>query len=66
VYVCLSRLYTSGDLLPLYSRVNELQGFLQDKNSTASEVCVAAVPSAQPGGSVHVAWQLVVGQPGTT
>ena len=38
VYVCLSRLYTTGDLLPLYARVNGLQVFLQDKNSTASEV----------------------------
>jgi hypothetical protein len=38
VHVCLSRLYTTGDLLPLYARVNGLQNFLQDKNSTATEV----------------------------
>lgn len=38
VYVCLSRLYTHGDLLPLYSQLAAMQAFLQDKNSTASEV----------------------------
>lgn len=51
VYVCLSRLYTTGDLLPVYSRVNELQVFLQDKHSTAPEVCAqlpAWVPHSQP------------------
>jgi hypothetical protein len=35
---CLARLYTAGDLLPLFSRINGLQGFLQDKHSTATEV----------------------------
>jgi hypothetical protein len=40
VNVCLSRLYTTGDLLPLYARVNGLQAFLQDRNSTAPEASV--------------------------
>eukprot|EP00878_Enallax_costatus_P025611 GHUV01027417.1.p1 GENE.GHUV01027417.1~~GHUV01027417.1.p1 ORF type:complete len:158 (+),score=37.41 GHUV01027417.1:558-1031(+) len=39
VAVCLAKLYTAGDLLPLYSKVNILQTFLQDKNNTAAEVC---------------------------
>eukprot|EP00879_Flechtneria_rotunda_P018180 GHRR01019068.1.p1 GENE.GHRR01019068.1~~GHRR01019068.1.p1 ORF type:complete len:279 (+),score=119.00 GHRR01019068.1:164-1000(+) len=44
--VCLSRLYTAGDLLPLFSRINSLQTFLQDKSNTASEgvrLCVMDV-----------------------
>eukprot|EP00775_Hariotina_reticulata_P011788 gene11788-11933_t len=38
VALCLSRLYLTGDLLPLFSRVNTLQIFLQDKNNPAPEV----------------------------
>lgn len=33
---CLARLYASGDLLPLFSRVNALQTYLQDKSSAAA------------------------------
>jgi hypothetical protein len=32
---CLVKMYTGGDLLPLYSRVSSLQSFLQDKNAAA-------------------------------
>jgi hypothetical protein len=38
VATCLSRLYAAGDMLPLFSSVYALQTFLQDKNSTATEV----------------------------
>lgn len=43
MFICISKLYTTGDMLPMFSRVNYLQGQLAEKERLSSEVARVGV-----------------------